>query len=360
MKFDKDGVRQDEMTSAERMAALVQGKPLDRIPFVPFILGFAARNTGFPITSFYEDPEKSFWASKMTRDQYGHDGSPALGYADYGAWEFGGAIRFPQSQYEQSLVVTRRPVGSEEQALKLKLPDVKKAGFLPILMEFSKVQEKNGAAINCTGMEPFSTAASITGIELFSHWMMKKPKVCHHLLRLATEHRVQVVEYWVDTFGAERVRIRSSTSTETNYIISPKQFEEFVLPYSKEFHERMLAMGIKSIYSHICGDHNLNLPYWAKIPFGDPGMISIGDEVDINDAIKYFGDKIIIFGNLNPTLLLNGPPARIYEECRKCIEKGKKAPRGYVLMTGCEVPVATPPYHLWLMRKAISDFGFFD
>jgi len=48
----------------------------------------------------------------------------------------------------------------------------------------------------------------------------------------------------------------------------------------------------------------------------------------------------------------------IYEEMQKvALKKGKKAPRGYVLMTGCEVPVATPPYHLWLMRKAISDFA---
>jgi uroporphyrinogen decarboxylase len=347
------------MTSVERMAALMEGKPIDRIPFVPFIFGFAARNTGIPLDIFYSNPEKSFWASKMTKDQYCYDGAPGLGYADYGAWEFGGEVKLPKARCEQTLIVTSRPADSEEQAWKLKLPDVKSAGFLPILMEFSKVQERNGVPISCTGGEPFSTAVSVAGVENFCHWMIKKPKLCHHLLRLATEHRVQVIHHWLDTFGVERVGVRTFTTTETNYIISPKQFEEFVLPYTKELHERILAMGVKSIYCHICGEHNLNLPHWEKIPFGNPGMVSIGSEMEIETAIKHFGEKCIIFGNIAPTLLLTGTAYQIYEECRKCIERGKKAPRGYVLMAGCEVPVDTPPLNLWIMRKAIADFGFY-
>jgi hypothetical protein len=29
-------------------------------------------------------------------------------------------------------------------------------------------------------------------------------------------------------------------------------------------------------------------------------------------------------------------------------------------MQGCEVPVNTPPYNLYTMRKAIDDFGWYE
>ena len=354
------GIQTDEMTAKERLIALMKNEPLDRVPFIPFILGFAAKNTGITVDEFYRDAEKSYLASALTIEQYGLDSLPTLGYADYGAWEFGGEVRFPTSEYDQCLTVTRRPVETEEDAWNLEMPDVERAGFLPILMDFAGQQLEREGRVTCPGMEPFAIAASITGAERFCIWMGRKPELCHHLLRLATEHRFGVLEHWVNTFGVDRVRFETATGPETNDLISPRAFEEFVLPYTKELHERVLNLGIRSIFVHICGNHNLNLPHWQNIPCGDPGLLSIGNQVDIAAAAKYLGDKNIIFGNLSPTLLLTGRPEVIYEETRKCLEEGKKVPRGYVLMTGCEVPVVTPPYNLWVMRKAVGDFGQYD
>ena len=42
------GLRQDEMTSAERMEALLKGKSIDRVPFFLYnSWGFCARNVGY-------------------------------------------------------------------------------------------------------------------------------------------------------------------------------------------------------------------------------------------------------------------------------------------------------------------------
>jgi uroporphyrinogen decarboxylase len=93
---------------------------------------------------------------------------------------------------------------------------------------------------------------------------------------------------------------------------------------------------------------------------GDPGMVSLGHQVDLLTAMKYFGDKCIIAGNIDPQIILEGPPQKLYEICRQCIEKAKHAPKGYILMPGCEIPVMTPPYHLYVMRKAINGYGWYD
>ena len=38
----------------------------------------------------------------------------------------------------------------------------------------------------------------------------------------------------------------------------------------------------------------------------------------------------------------------------------KKAPRGFMLMSGCETPLNTPPANVRMMRKAIDEFGWYN
>lgn len=344
----------------ERIKALLLGQKPDRVPFYHFILGFAARNVGYPIKSMYTDSEKSFLAQLWTFEQYGIDGGPDFGYASYGGWEFGAEIKFPESEWEQAPLHGSFAVKSEEDIGKLRLPDVKKSGMLPIAMEFSKLQDKYGTPISIVLGGSFTIAGNICPVEMLSKWLIKKPKAVHHLLRLATDHIIEVVQYWADTFGAECVIPNIWEPLASNQIISPKQFEVFALPYLKESSEKILSMGVKHIYYHICGEQNLNLPYWAQVPMGEPGLVSFGHQVDLTTAIKYFGDKCIIIGNVDPSVIQNGTPQQVYELCKQCIKKGKYAPRGYMLMSGCEVAPMSPPYNLYIMKKAVEDFGSYN
>lgn len=189
--------------------------------------------------------------------------------------------------------------------------------------------------------------------------MVKKPEVAHRLLRLATDHVIAVTQYWVDTFGPNIFAFNSEPSA-ANQIISPRQFKEFVLPYTQEFHENILVMGIKHIMCHICGEQNLNLPYWAQIPMGNPGVVTFGHEVDLTTAIKYFGNTCVIAGNIEPAVIQEGTHEQVYELCRIAIEKAKHAPRGFILMPGCGFPPKAPPYNLYTMVKAVNDLGWYD
>ncbi|MFH1639006.1 MAG: uroporphyrinogen decarboxylase family protein [Chloroflexota bacterium] len=352
--------REDRMTRAERMNALLNGKPVDRVPFLCFILGFCAKNAGYPVATIYRDPEKSLQAQMWTQQMYGYDSYPFYGYASYGGWEFGGEIIFPTGEFEQAPSHGRFAVESEDDVWKLKLPDVKTAGMLPLAMQFSKLQEKHDIPVSVVVGGPFTIAGNICTVDTLCRWLIKRPEVTHRLLRMATDHVLDIARFWVDTFGKGRVSIQIWEPLASNQIISPKQFEKFVLPYQKELHEQILTIGIKHILCHICGDQNLNLPYWAQVPMGDYGIVSFGKEVDLTTAIKYFGDKCIIAGNIEPAIIQTGTPQEVYELCREAIEKAKYAPCGYALMQGCEVPVSTPPYNLYMMKKAINDFGWYD
>jgi uroporphyrinogen decarboxylase len=353
-------MKQDRMTPAERLDALLKGKPLDRIPFFSFVLGFCAKNVGYPVHTIYRDPERSFQAQVWTKEQYGYDSDPFYGYASYGGWEFGGEIKFPEGEYEQAPSHGRFAVETEQDVTRLRLPDVKTAGMLPLAMQFSRIQDEYGISPSVVVGGPFTIAGNICSVDQLCRWLIKKPELAHRLLQLATDHIIDIVQYWTDTFGTGRITIQIWEPLTTNQIISPKQFEKFVLPFHVELHEKILVMGIKYLLFHICGEQNLNLPYWAQVPMGNRCIISVGKEVDITKVIEYFGKTCVIAGNIEPTTIQTGKPWEIYELCRQTIEKGKHAIRGYVLMQGCEIPVNTPPYNLYTMKKAVDDFGWYD
>ena len=49
------------MTSPERIKAILREQPVDRVPLWNFVLGFCAKNIGYPVASIYNNPEKSFY-----------------------------------------------------------------------------------------------------------------------------------------------------------------------------------------------------------------------------------------------------------------------------------------------------------
>jgi uroporphyrinogen decarboxylase len=348
------------MTWRERWDAMLAGQRVDRVAMHHFIPGFCARNLGYPVAIMYQDPQKSFEAQLLTMEQYGFDGGPDYGYASYGGWEFGGKIKFPQGEFEQAPSHANFPVQTEEDVWKMELPDIKNAGSVPYAFQFSQLQEKYSTPISVVFGGNFTIAGNICPVSTLCRWTIKKPELAHHILRLATDYSISLVKYWADTFGAERVIPNIWEPLSSNDLISPRQFEKFVFPYLKETSEKMVKMGIKHILYHICGEQNMNLPYWAQIPMGDPGLVSVGNQVDITDAIKYFGNNNIIIGNIEPSLIQTGNFTQVYDACQKAIIKGKKAPSGYMLMSGCELPPMTPPYHVYVMRKAINDIGWYD
>ena len=350
--------KQDRMTGKERLEALLNRQPVDRVAFNPFASSFAAAMTGYSKSAMYDDVEKAFEARSRTHEMF--DGWHYIFFhgGAFGAREFGGEVKMPTSEYAMAVSLLRPAVESEEDVWKLEVPDVKTVGIVPLIMQFAKLQEERGWPITFPSGGILTRLGYVTGVETMCRWMIKHPEAMHRLCRLVTDFHIAIAKYWVDTFGPERLMSQTGAPTEANQIISAKHFEEFCLPYQKEVYEKAFAMGIKHIRTHICGEQNLNLPYWAQIPMGYPGLVSVGHEVDLEDASKYFPNDIIV-GNVEPAAIQMGTPEQVYELSRMCIEKGKKHPAGFVLCPGCELAAKAPPYNVWMMRKAIDDFGWY-
>jgi uroporphyrinogen-III decarboxylase len=53
---------QDKMTPKERLIGLIQKKPIDRVPVIPFSKGYSAKVAGISRGDFYRYPEKAILA----------------------------------------------------------------------------------------------------------------------------------------------------------------------------------------------------------------------------------------------------------------------------------------------------------
>jgi uroporphyrinogen decarboxylase len=352
------------MSDAERVEALMNREKPDRVPIYPFPLGFCAMYTNGSISDTYCNPEVSLAAQRKTCQDFGWVFMPLIGYAAVGPWEFGGEIKWPAGDFAQAPTVSRHPVKTPEEAMELASPNVKDAGIVPIQMAFNKLssQERLDSEpfnVSFYGGGAFSLAANISGVDKFSKWLLKRPDVAHHLLRLAADFEIELAQYWKDTFGTEHVLPFDWEPVSANQIISPKQFEQFALPYLRETHEKMLAMGYRTLFTHICGEQERNLPYWAQIPMGDPGFVHFGSEVDLETAAQYFPYDIIL-GNLDSSILQIGTPEEIYEATRKVVETGKRLPNGYVFSCSCELPPRAPIENVLAMNRAVEDFGWYE
>lgn len=359
------GKKQTAMTNKQRIEALLRREKPDRVPIWPFsYVSFAGLYTGMSITDCYQQPEQVLQAQRKVCDDFDWVFQPSFGYASYGAWEFGGEIKFPTGRFGMAPTVVKYPVETPEEVFNLKTPDLLKAGMMPLLRRFSSAVGKSGfddmpfsgtTAGACTS---FSLAGNLCGPERLLRWMIKAPDAAHHLIRFATDHVLFLAEAGMKARGTEGILPRGGEPTSANQLISPRQFGTFAFPYLRESHERLLAMGYKHLYCHICGEHNDNLHLWEKISFGDPGFISIGHEITLETAARSFPNDIIV-GNLDPAIIQTGTPDEIYQATRKNIEDGKQLSNGYVFSPGCDMPPRVSKEQVMAMTRAVNDHGYY-
>lgn len=356
-------MRKKAMTERERVEALLNRERPDRVPIWPFAPhGFAAIYDHLTINDAYTNPKAAYAAQRRTARDFGWVFCPAMIYASFGAWEFGGEVEMPSGEFGQAPSIVRHPVASEEEAWNLKPPSGL-TGFMKISAEFYTLageERLDNEPFNTliAGGGSFSMSVNIAGPDLFFRWMVKKPEIAHHLLRLVTDWKLEGLSAARDKWGLDGVLPRGGEAMATNQMISPNHCKEFVIPYFTEVQEKILDSGYRTTWCHLCGDQNQNLPYWAHVPFGDPGIISLGHEVTLEKAGEFF-PKHVIMGNLEPAMVQTGTPAEVYDATARLVEEGKNLPGGYIFSLGCDVPPYASPENVMAVTRAVNDHGWY-
>jgi uroporphyrinogen-III decarboxylase len=184
--------------------------------------------------------------------------------------------------------------------------------------------------------------------ELFTA-VHENPTFVGELLRIVTDKLIAYLDFcWKE----EGLTARDLSWTDDLAAgLSAESYRQLVLPQEKRL--RFHFDGRASL--HMCGrtDHLLEI-------FRDDLAIDeyqgFGYQVELDRVAAVMGGKVVLLGNVNPLLVLQGPPQRIREATRRCIEK--LAPlKGYIVQDGANIPPGTPLEHINAMMEAAELYG---
>lgn len=346
----------DRMTEAERFQAVYDGRKPDRTPIVAFAGAYAARLAGLHLKDFYTDPERCIRVQQQAKSLHGYDDGPHYGWADWGAWEFGGGIHFPREDYECAPRSAGALVERVSDVDALKVPDPRSAGMYPLLMEFNRKISALGYPAKIQGGTVSLLAAAIIGKERLMRWFIKEPQAVHRVYDMASDFILKAAEMTVSELGTA-CSVGFSAAMDTNELISPSIFETFCFPYLKKVNEGLMNLGLTRFHVHLCGNHRWNLPLWAGLPWPPRTTFSIGSDMGLSEVAEAFGHRHIVAGNVSTTRLALGTYEEVFSNVQRIVDEGKELPGGFVLMPACEMPVMAPPVNVHAMVTAGKKFG---
>ena len=85
-------------------------------------------------------------------------------------------------------------------------------------------------------------------------------------------------------------------------------------------------------------------------------LYSVGNAIDMEEAIKGLQEDSIIFGNIDPAgILRNSTPDIVKAETKTLMERCCKYPN-FVIASGCDIPPQTPLENMDAFFEAVDEF----
>jgi uroporphyrinogen decarboxylase len=353
---------ENDISPTERFKALLRGEKLDRVCIDYLCHGHNALIMGYKnFGEYYEYPKVWIKCLMASMEMYQQYIMPVTLTGSGPLWmeAWGSEFAYPYDPKMGSIALTKPAVKKPEDVDKLEVPDPE--------LYMSTIYEDIELALE-RGLLPFAfmlggwisfAAYSITEPETFMFWIIKEPDLCHKLLDLSTEFAIREAELLVKKFGPESWIAADGNPTDANVLISADTFAKFPLPRAIKMHRKVLEMGVPMWYTHWCAEHKMNIEagYVEKIPMGEPGILSFGPEVPIEQQVERFGKLCVIQGNVDPVSFMYKSFDDVLELCRQNVEVGMNCAKGYMLGCGCELPPPSPPANVYALTKAARDYG---
>ncbi len=339
----------EQMNPKQRMQAALTGQNMDRLLVSPIILNWASRALNLKVREFNTNGKNMGEANIACFKKYRHDFVYLFTTTSTMAEAMGTKMYFPEDDAPQ---VEEPFVKSREDLKKLRVVDPEKDGRLPVYMEALR------RCVDAIGDEvfmipvigaPFTTAAALRGTETFIKELYTDPETVHSLMRVCTDS----VKVLIDAYVKEGGVPITVDPVATGSMIGEKHFRQFVLPYLSEVYDHIHSYSLPGVL-HICGKTKRVIKSMAE---SGADILSL-DDIDLSEAKELVGEKTCLMGNVSSADgLFKGNPQMISDMVREGIEKAADNPKGYIVATGCEVPINTPHENMVAFLEAGRQFG---
>ena len=330
------------MNGRERILALIEGKPVDRVPLMPITMMFAADQVGAKYLQYVTDYRVLAEAQLRTAERFELDfvsciSDPARECADLGA-----PIRFFDDQ-PPAFVESDALLADKSRLAKLKVPDPLGGGRMHDRVKAAALlKEKAGADKIVEGWieGPCTMAANLRGINTLMLDFYDDPAFVQDLLEFAMGVSIAFARAQRDA-GIDLMGIGDAPAS----LIGRPLFENVIGPYHKKIVDALRGMGLK-VRSHICGNTSKICEARAQLGYD---ILDIDSLVAPELARQKMGPGPIILGNV-PTVAVmeKGTPEDVQRSAAAC---HRALGDRFILGAGCEVPRTTPIANMDALRN---------
>ena len=154
--------------------------------------------------------------------------------------------------------------------------------------------------------------------------------------------------------GAPRIFIGLSRSSPAT--ISPRHFEEFVMPELEYMVNTIIDEGMTPLL-HCDTDWSKGYNLFRRLP-AKKCILELDGFSDIFKAKEALGDHMCIMGDVPAYLLAFGKRDEVLAYCKRLIEEVGKG-GGFILSSGCSIPANARPENVKAMAYAVEEWGWY-
>jgi uroporphyrinogen decarboxylase len=341
-------MREDRMSPKERIGAFLSGQPMDRFPCVPLVLNQAARVAGLKVGEHNRDGRVMGQCHVAAYRRYGQDLITIFSDTALTAEAMGTQLQFLEDDVPQVQTPAVTDPGDLSRLVRATPGD----GRFPVYLEAIRTaiaEVGDEVFVTCCLAAPFTTAACLRGTDQIARDLIRNKELAHLLLRTSLDVTRDVVDAVVDAGGIPII----VDPVATGSVLGERQFREFALPYLQDLHAHIAKHGLPPML-HICGQTSRILDAMAE---SGAALLSL-DDISMAEARDRVGDKVALMGNVRPAqTLLQGTVDDVTREMRELCEIGRTCGKGFVLGSGCEVPLDAPFANVEAMMQAAREYG---
>lgn len=330
------------MTGRERILAMVDGQPVDRLPFMPITMMFAAVHANVQYLHYATDfrvlvEGQVRAAEKFDIDYVNTMSDPAGEAADCGA-----AVTFYPDQ-PPALDESNALLSEKTRLVALRVPDPWQGKRMHNrLQALALYKQRVGREKLIEGWieGPCAQAADLRGINALMLDFYDDPAFIKDLFDFVLELELRFARAQVDA-GADMIGIGDAAAS----LVGPQLYEEFIWPYEKKMVDGIRAMGACARL-HICGNTRRLL---GRI--GELGchIVDLDFLSPVSEGREKIGPDTVLLGNIDPVRELRDSTAGdVYAAIERC---HKAAGNRYIVSAGCEVPRDTPAENVHAMAR---------
>ncbi|BDC35356.1 uroporphyrinogen decarboxylase family protein [Candidatus Methanoliparum sp. LAM-1] len=339
------------MTSKKRVLTALNLKEPDRVPVGSFATQVAGKLAGINVIDYATDGEKMAIAQRYLFEKCGFDILFPFSHVGMIAEGWGSRVQYMDA--DASPVISEYAVKRDEDWKKIEPFDPESIdGVKTIVKAIRLLKEWFEEEVFILGVmfSPITSATHIAPLMNVLKQVKRSPDLLSIGLETITESLI-AEEMALEDAGADGIFL--AVTRATGELLTRKQYETI----AKRWDEKLLNRINLPVILHVCGrepflDMIVDYPHVKGINWWDRGT-----RYSLRDIKYRFGDRVCLLGGIDQTrTMLMGTPKDVENEARDAIEQAAIG-GGFILFSGCDLPVSTPLKKVQMLALASQKYG---